>query len=220
MPLQIPLRIFCQPNDLSEQEYPDVCLPSDRGWQRQANPARPRASRVLTCTPPKSPTYCLFAAARTPYPSMKADPVISLATRQRLEKAARAAAGASYSPYSKFPVGAAVLADSGRIYSGCNVENASYGLCNCAERTAIFTATAAGERKIQAVAVYTPTARPTAPCGACRQVINEFGAHAAVICVCNSSQRIETTLPALLGEAFGPQNLLNASRRPVRHKVR
>lgn len=151
---------------------------------------------------------------------MKAVPAISFATRQRLEKAARAAAKASYSPYSKFPVGAAVLAGSGKIYAGCNVENASYGLCNCAERTAIFTATSAGERTIKAVVVYTPTARPTAPCGACRQVINEFGAGADVICLCNSSQRIETTLPALLGDAFGPQNLLSASRRPLQRKVR
>src|SRR5439155_9916329 len=115
----------------------------------------------------------------------------------RLEKAARAAARASYSPYSKFRVGTAVLAGSGKIYAGCNVENASYGLCNCAERTAIFTAASAGERKIKAVVVYTPTPAPTMPCGACRQVINEFGPKALVISVCNSAKRIETTLPAL-----------------------
>jgi len=100
---------------------------------------------------------------------------------RRLEKAARAAAKKSYSPYSKFPVGAAVLAGSGKIYAGCNVENASYGLCNCAERTALFTAAAAGERTVKAVAVYTPTAAPTSPCGACRQVINEFGPTALIL---------------------------------------
>src|SRR5881398_1853491 len=133
--------------------------------------------------------------------------VIRPSTLRRLEKAARAAAKASYSPYSKFRVGTAVLAGSGKIYSGCNVENASYGMCNCAERTAIFTAAAAGERKIEAVVVYTPTPTPTTPCGACRQVINEFGPHAIVISTCNSAKRIETTLPALLGEAFGPRNL-------------
>jgi len=72
---------------------------------------------------------------------------------RRLESAARAAAKSAYSPYSKFNVGAAVLAGSGRIYSGCNVENASYGLSNCAERTAIFTAAAAGERRFEAVVV-------------------------------------------------------------------
>ena len=151
---------------------------------------------------------------------MKAITTISPATLRRLETAARTAAQASYSPYSKFRVGSAVLAGSGKIYTGCNVENASYGLCNCAERTAIFTAAAAGERKLQAVVVYTPTTVPTAPCGACRQVINEFGARAAVISVCNSSRRIATTLPALLGEAFGPQNLLKASPRRSRRKVR
>src|ERR1044072_2941217 len=127
-------------------------------------------------------------------------------TLLRLEKAARAAAKSSYSPYSKFRVGTAVLAGSGKIYRGCNVENASYGLCNCAERTAIFSAAAAGERKIKAVVVYTPTANPTMPCGACRQVINEFGSNAVVVGICKSAKRIETTLPALLTEAFGPEN--------------
>ena len=141
-------------------------------------------------------------------------------TRRRLETAARAAAKASYSPYSKFRVGAAVLAGSGKIYAGCNVENASYGLCNCAERTAIFTATAAGERQLRAVVVYTPTPTPTMPCGACRQVINEFGSQAIVIAVCNSAQRSETTLPALLSEAFGPENLLRGSSRRTARKVR
>src|SRR6476469_2620646 len=103
---------------------------------------------------------------------------ISASTIRRLEKAARGAAKLSYAPYSKFRVGTAVLADSGKIYTGCNVENASYGLCNCAERTAIFTAASAGERKLKAVVVFTPTPTPTMPCGACRQVINEFGSRA------------------------------------------
>jgi len=125
----------------------------------------------------------------------------------RLERLARRAATASHSPYSCFPVGAAVLAGSGKTYSGCNVENASFGLCNCAERTAIFTAVAAGERKLRCVVVYTPTPRPTAPCGACRQVINEFGPQARVISICDSAQRIETTLDALLPSAFGPDAL-------------
>src|SRR3954471_23684405 len=110
--------------------------------------------------------------------------LISAATLRRLETAARAAAKASYSPYSKFRVGTAILAGSGKIYQGCNVENASYGLCNCAERSAIFTAASAGERKIRAVVVYTPTPTPTAPCGACRQVINEFGPSAQVVSIC------------------------------------
>jgi cytidine deaminase len=134
---------------------------------------------------------------------MKLSPVL----RRRLEKAAREAAAASYSPYSKFPVGAAVLTGSGKVFTGCNVENASYGLCNCAERTAIFTAAAAGERQIRAVAVYTPTPAATSPCGACRQVINEFGPKALIIGVCDGPGRFETTLSKLLPAAFGPSNL-------------
>lgn len=132
---------------------------------------------------------------------------------RRLEKAARAAAKAAYAPYSKFRVGAAVIAGSGKVYAGCNVENASYGLCNCAERTAIFTAIAAGERQIAAVVVYTPTPAPTMPCGACRQVINEFGPEATIVSTCDSAERIETTLPRLLPEAFGPGNLIKDSSR-------
>ena len=96
---------------------------------------------------------------------MSAKPAASLPSAsvvRRLEKAARAAAKAAYAPYSNFRVGAAVLGGSGRIFSGCNVENASYGLCQCAERTALFTAIASGERSVRAVAIYTPTADPTA----------------------------------------------------------
>ena len=132
---------------------------------------------------------------------------ISPALQRRLEKAARLAAKKSYSPYSCFPVGAAVLAGSGKIYSGCNVENASFGLCNCAERTAVFSAIAAGERPLRCVVVYTPTQAATPPCGACRQVINEFGPKVPIIAVCDSDDRIETTLDALLPAGFGPHNL-------------
>jgi len=127
--------------------------------------------------------------------------------RAKLIRAARQAAAGAYSPYSRFRVGAAVLAGSGKLYSGCNVENASYGLCNCAERTAIFTAVAAGEDAITTVVVFTPTPTPTMPCGACRQVINEFGPNAVVISVCDTDESIETTLPALLPGAFGPESL-------------
>lgn len=127
--------------------------------------------------------------------------------QRKLEKAARTAAKASYSPYSKFRVGAAVLTESAKIFAGTNVENASYGLCNCAERTAIFSAIAAGERKIRCVVVYTPTKIATTPCGACRQVINEFGPESRVISICDSADRIDTVLSALLPGAFGPENL-------------
>jgi cytidine deaminase len=132
---------------------------------------------------------------------------ISPALKQRLKKAARAAAKKSYSPYSKFPVGAAILAGSGKIYSGSNIENASYGLCNCAERTAIFTAAANAEREVRCVVVYTPTKTATSPCGACRQVINEFGPQARVLSICDTASQIDTTLDALLPHAFGPKNL-------------
>jgi len=88
----------------------------------------------------------------------------------------------AYAPYSKFHVGAAVLLTDGRIFSGCNVENASYGLTICAERNAIFQAVAASKRKPKIIAVAVATDPPVAasPCGACRQVIWEFGADASV----------------------------------------
>ncbi|MDD2762598.1 MAG: cytidine deaminase [Opitutaceae bacterium] len=127
--------------------------------------------------------------------------------RRRLAAAARRVAQAAYAPYSKFRVGAAVLAGSGRIYTGCNVENASYGLSICAERAAVFKAVAAGERTIAALAVRTPTRKPTPPCGACRQVLHEFGPAMTVICACRSRGRIETTLDRLLPAAFGRKSL-------------
>lgn len=145
------------------------------------------------------------AEASLRFPSMALKTHTALG--RSLEKAARAAARSSYAPYSKFRVGAAVLTASGKIFSGCNVENASYGLCNCAERTAIFAAVAAGEREVKQVVVYTPTSTPTSPCGACRQVINEFGPDAVVIGICDGKTRIETTLRGLLPNAFGPANL-------------
>ncbi len=134
------------------------------------------------------------------------------AVRRKLEAAARKAAAKAYAPYSRFRVGAAVLAGSGRIYFGCNVENASYGLCMCAERSAILSAVASGESRIGAVAVYTPTREPTSPCGACRQVINEFGPDALVISVCDSDKRLESPLCDLLPDSFGPMNLKRAKR--------
>lgn len=132
-------------------------------------------------------------------------PVLSSEERAALVEIARLAGRNSYSPYSGFPVGAAVLADDGKIYGGCNVENASLGLTCCAERTAVYTAIAGGAGVIRAVAVHTPTARATLPCGACRQVLHEFGPQATVICICDSEHRIETTLDTLLPDAFDRQ---------------
>ncbi len=94
---------------------------------------------------------------------------------QELIARAQAAQERAYVPYSRFRVGAALLTQSGRIFTGCNVENASYGLTNCAERTAIFKAVSEGEKEITALAVVADTDDYCVPCGACRQVMTEFG---------------------------------------------
>lgn len=93
--------------------------------------------------------------------------------KQQLIKEAIEARKQAYTPYSHFPVGAAVLA-GGKIYRGCNIENASFGLTNCAERTALFKAISDGERTIEAIAIVADTDGPVSPCGACRQVLAEF----------------------------------------------
>ncbi|MBU2483182.1 MAG: cytidine deaminase [Proteobacteria bacterium] len=127
--------------------------------------------------------------------------------RKKLIEAAKKAQKASYSPYSRYPVGAAVLAESGRIYSGCNVENASFGLACCAERVAIFNAVSHGEKKLRAVCVAAKSARP---CGACRQVIIEFALKDAEI-ICVDWQPLEkkehvahTRVSKLLPKPFNP----------------
>jgi cytidine deaminase len=127
---------------------------------------------------------------------------------EALALAARTVSRQAYCPYSKFTVGAAVLTESGEIFSGCNVENASYGLTICAERNAIFQAAANGHRRIAAVVVYTPTSEPTAPCGACRQVVNEFGPDAEILSICDGPGTLRARLSELLPQAFGPQNLM------------
>jgi cytidine deaminase len=124
----------------------------------------------------------------------------------KMKRAAKAAAAKAYAPYSGFRVGAAIWTDQG-LFTGTNVENASYGLTNCAERTAIFAAAAAGARKLKCVVVYTPTPGATAPCGACRQVIFEFGPEARVLSCCDGKDILDTTIQALLPAAFGPADL-------------
>jgi cytidine deaminase len=124
-----------------------------------------------------------------------------------LEAAARQAAKHAYVPYSHFAVGAAIQTASGQVFSGCNVENAAYGLTNCAERTAVFSACASGKLdEINAVCVYTPTAIPTPPCGSCRQVLNEFGPSMQVRLICDGPEVIDLTLEQLLPGAVGPKN--------------
>jgi cytidine deaminase len=109
----------------------------------------------------------------------------------------------AYAPYSRFLVGAAVRAGSGKVYGGANVENASYGLALCAERSAIAGAIAAGETRIDAVAVVTATSPPAAPCGMCRQVLAEFADDRLPIVLVNDAGECEdTTLGALLPHAF------------------
>lgn len=125
---------------------------------------------------------------------------------KRLKRAAKEAAGQAYAPYSGFRVGAAIWTDQG-LFTGANVENASYGLTMCAERSAIFAAASAGARRLECVVIHTPTPAATAPCGACRQVIFEFGPQASVISCCDGPEQIETTIAALLPGAFGPADL-------------
>lgn len=107
---------------------------------------------------------------------------ISSAVRKKLESAARKVMQHAHAPYSNFHVGAAILLSNGQIFTGCNVENASYGMTNCAERTAIFSAVAklGPKIEIEAVAVANDHGVPCSPCGACRQVIYEFGPDAIV----------------------------------------
>ena len=125
--------------------------------------------------------------------------------------AALAARRRAYAPYSRFRVGAAILTSRGEIIVGCNVENISYGLTNCAERGAIFAARAAGALgssrggpSIVAVAVVAQGATPPTPCGACRQVLNEFGPGCVVIMANLRGSRRHAPLAELLPDAFGP----------------
>jgi cytidine deaminase len=128
-------------------------------------------------------------------------------TLKKLRAAAKAASRRAYVRYSRFPVGVALLTAGGKVLAGCNVENASYGLTICAERNAVFQMVAGGETAFTAVVVYTPTPTPTAPCGACRQVLYEFGPDAEVISVCDGDEVLRSTVSELLPGAFGPADL-------------
>ncbi|HBV88117.1 MAG TPA: cytidine deaminase [Desulfosporosinus sp.] len=120
---------------------------------------------------------------------------------------AKAAYEQAYVPYSHYPVGSAALFSSGKIYSGCNVENASYGLTICAERNTIFQAIARGERVLKGIAIAVPSDVFPSPCGACRQVIREFALDCPVVLINGQGQMRWTSLKSLLPEAFGPEYL-------------
>lgn len=123
-----------------------------------------------------------------------------------LVEAARQARAHAYAPYSEYRVGAAVRTSSGLVFTGANVENAAYPSGMCAERVALYQAVSQGERDIEALAVVTENAG--APCGACRQVLAEFGATAQIILADATGRiRVETSLPELLPRAFGPGDL-------------
>ncbi|MCB9707840.1 MAG: cytidine deaminase [Myxococcales bacterium] len=126
---------------------------------------------------------------------------------EALSQAAKHAQNRAYAPYSLYRVGAAALGDDGQTYIGCNVENASYGLSMCAERSAVFQAVLGGAHAINAVVLYTDGATPATPCGACRQVISEFATDCTVLCISRDGDRIMTTVRELLPHAFGPHTL-------------
>ncbi|WP_226677527.1 cytidine deaminase [Mesobacillus jeotgali] len=124
-----------------------------------------------------------------------------------VEKAIEARSTA-YVPYSKFQVGAAIITSNDNVYLGCNIENASYGLTNCAERTAIFKAVSEGDTEIKAIAVVADTEGPVSPCGACRQVIAEFATDDTKIYLANLNGDVkETTISEILPGYFTSKDM-------------
>lgn len=128
--------------------------------------------------------------------------------RDRLIEAAKKARERAYVPYSKFKVGAALLTKNGEIYHGCNIENAAYSMCNCAERTALFNAYANGEKEFTVLCVIADTERPVPPCGACRQVISELCPSDMKVVLANLQGDIEEiSIQQLLPGAFSREDL-------------
>ncbi|WP_396105205.1 cytidine deaminase [Cytobacillus firmus] len=121
---------------------------------------------------------------------------------------AKIARDRAYVPYSKFKVGAALLSSDGQVFHGCNIENAAYSMCNCAERTALFKAYSDGVKSFSAIAVVADTDRPVPPCGACRQVISELCPPEMKVVLTNLKGDIrELTVEELLPGAFSPEDL-------------
>lgn len=127
---------------------------------------------------------------------------------KELIEEAKIARDKAYVPYSKFKVGAALLTEDGKVYHGCNIENAAYSMCNCAERTALFKAYSEGVKNFTAMAVVADTDRPCSPCGACRQVIAELCPKDMQIILTNLKGEIqELTIEELIPGAFSPEDL-------------
>jgi cytidine deaminase len=126
---------------------------------------------------------------------------------EKLINEAKTAMEAAYVPYSNFPVGAALITNAGKIYKGCNVENASYGLTCCAERVAIFKAVADGSKDIKALAVIANTDQPCSPCGACRQVMTEFNPNMEIYMVSKHGAVVKTYAGELLPGFFDKEDL-------------
>jgi cytidine deaminase len=135
---------------------------------------------------------------------------VSTAVLDALVEESRQARSHAYAPYSNLFVGAALVTDDGRHFSGANVENASYGVSICAERVAAATAVAAGARRIEAVAVTGSSPTPTPPCGACRQFLYEFNPEMTVVSEGLKGERKRWPLSALLLDGFGPEDLEGA----------
>ncbi len=130
-------------------------------------------------------------------------------TNRELIQRALEAQKMAYVPYSEFPVGAAVLTTSGKVYTGCNIENASFGATNCAERTALFKAISEGEKEFDIIAIVGDPKAFTAPCGICRQVLVEFGLEIKVILAKSVEQYKEYTMEEILPLSFTPKDLEN-----------
>lgn len=135
-------------------------------------------------------------ARRRPAPDL--DPLVAQALEVRKN---------AYAPYSNFKVGAALLGESGRVYLGCNVENSSYGLCVCAERSAVARAVADGEKAFKGIVIATQSELPSPPCGMCRQTLAEFAQHMPVVLVNEKGARIDSSLDELFPMSFTPDYL-------------
>ncbi|MFN4907669.1 MAG: cytidine deaminase [Bacteroidota bacterium] len=144
------------------------------------------------------------------FPYVDSEMIPSAVSSEVVERAVAAAIAVranAYAPYSNFLVGAALVDSDGGLHVGCNVENASYGLTNCAERAAVAAATAAGRRNIVLCVVVTGTPSPAAPCGACRQVLSECNPAMQILCTTPERADVFYRMDELLPHAFGPDSL-------------